>query len=214
MNGLGVLILIALGLWGASLYPQLPDVIPTHWDASGVADAFSKKSIWSAFDVLIIAAIMVLSLLVLRYFLNRNRNLVPAERRAYDLSIGYGNLSIAALFGWISLMAWFDLELGPLFLVAAILVGMPFLIIVGLHMPAIARERKELLGPEEPRLNPKNWRFGGFFYSNPDDPRAFVPKPPHMGTGTKANLATPGGRLFMIAMALLVIGAVVLAFVL
>lgn len=86
MNGLAVLVLIAMGSWGASLYPQLPDSIPTHWTASGEADAFSTKTIWSAFGVLIIAAIMVLSLLLLRFFLALNKNLVPAERRAYDLS--------------------------------------------------------------------------------------------------------------------------------
>jgi uncharacterized membrane protein len=214
MNGLAVLILVSVGLWGGSVYPQLPDMIPTHWNASGKADAFSEKGTWSAFGVLVIAAVMVLSLLVLRYFLNRNRNLGLAERRSYDLSIGYGNLSLAMLFSWISVMSWFDLDLGPLFLALALLGGMPFLIIMGLHMPAIIKERKKWMDPEEPSLNPKHWRLGGLFYSNPDDPRVFVPKPPHTGVGTTTNLGTPGGRLFMIAIALVVIATIALPFLL
>lgn len=32
-------------------------------------------------------------------------------------------------------------------------------IIVALHMPAIAAERKEQIGLDEPSLNPKNWRW-------------------------------------------------------
>jgi uncharacterized membrane protein len=214
MNGLAVLILITIGLWGANLYPQLPEAIPTHWNASGEADAFSNKSIWSAFGVLISAAVTVLGLLVLRYFLARSKSLVPAEHRAYDLSIGYGNLSIAVMFGWISVMSWLNLELGPLFLALSLLGGVPFLIIIGLHLPAITRERNELMGPEEPSLDPKHWRLGGFFYSNADDPRVFVPKPPHTGMGMTANLATPGGRLFMIALALLILAAIALPFLL
>lgn len=87
-------------------------------------------------------------------------------------------------------------------------------IIVALHMPDIAAERKEMQDPEEPSLNPKHWRFDGFFYSNPDNPPVFVPNPPHMGTRTTPNLGTPTGRLFFIAMALLVMGAVVLTFML
>lgn len=214
MNGLAVLILVAVGAWGATLYPQLPKKVPTHWNASGTADIYSEKSIWSAFGVLFVGVVMLLGLLALRCFLGRGRGLVPAERRAYDLVFGYTNLSMAALFGWISLTSWFDLELGPLFLALTLLGGVPVLIIIGLHMPAIARERKELVGPDEPSLNPKYWVLGGFFYSNSDDPRAFVPKPPHTGLGLTMNLASPGGRLLLIALALLVIATIALPFLL
>src|SRR5690554_4762161 len=163
MNGLALLILAVAGLWGASLYPQLPDVIPTHWNASGEADAFSEKSIWSVFGPLIIAAVTVLSLLILRHYLVRSTGLVPSERRLHDLSIGYGNLFIAALFSWISLMSWLGREPGPLFLALALLAGVPILIIIGLHMPAITRERQEQTGADEPSMNPEHWLLGGFF---------------------------------------------------
>ena len=202
MNWLAVVVLAAAFAWGALLYPQLPEAIPTHWGASGEADAFGERSVWTAFGPLIVGAVMVAFLLALHRVLLRSEHFVPAERRAYDLTLGYCSLSLAAIFAWIALMSWYGLDLGPLSIVAAAFAGLPVLVIVGLHLPAIARERKEFVGPGEPSLNPDYWVWGGLLYRNPDDPRVFVPKPPHTGWGVTVNLASAGGRLLMLALAL------------
>ena len=96
------------------------------------------------------------------------------------------------------------------FAVAAV----PVLAIVGLHLPAIIKERKALTSPEDPSLNPKFWVWGGFFYNNPNDARAFVPKPPHTGTGLTMNLATAWGKLVVALIVLVFVGTLVLMFVL
>ncbi len=212
MNALAALILVSTAIWGATIYPHLPETVPTHWNAAGEADAFSRKSVWSVFGPLMIGGVMALGLFATRWFVSRGRDLVPAERRAYDLCIGYANMSLAALFAWISVMAWFDREPGPLFIVMSLLGSVPVLLIIGLHLPAITRERKAVTGADEPSLNPDHWVWGGIFYSNPNDPRVFVPKPPHMGVGQTTNLATRGGKLLMGGILLLVVVTLALPF--
>lgn len=214
MHGLAVLVLLAMGFWGAALYSSLPEFVPTHWNSGGEADAFGQKSIWTTFGPLLIASVWVLTIAAVHYALNRSRLLVPAERRVYDLSFGYVNLSLAALFAWVSLSGWYGLELGPLFIAFVLLAGMPVLIIIGFHLPAMTRERKAMMDPNEPSMDPAHWVLGGFFYNNPKDPRAFVPKPPHTGTGVTMNLSSTGGRLALIGILLLIVVGLVLPFLL
>lgn len=214
MHGAAVVILALMLIWGSQLYPHAPDVIPTHWDASGEADAFSRKSIGAFFAPLLVAAALVISVLAVHFGVSRMRHPGPAERRALDLTLGYVNLSLVALFAWVSYSSWYDLSLGPLFIAFSLLAGLPVLVIFGLHLPAITAERKAMADPDEPSMDPKYWVLGGIFYRNPRDPRAFVPKPPHTGTGSTVNLASPGGRLVVVALIALVVGSVALPFLL
>ena len=94
-----------LGVWGVVLYPTLPDVVPTHWDMSGEADAFSQKSVGAVFGTLFVAAGMALFVLVLHYLVIRLPHQTPTERRAQDLTFGYVNLSLVLLIAWASLLA-------------------------------------------------------------------------------------------------------------
>lgn len=205
----GVL-LLGLFMWGAMLYPGLPDSVPTHWGVSGQADAFSAKTLWSAFGSLFIGLIMAVGMLVVHLVMLRSPQLVPAERDAYGLMFGYLSLSLAALFAWISAAAWYGLDLGALFIVFALLSGLPVLVIMGFYMPVISQQRKQQLGPREPSQDPKYWVLGGLFYANPKDPRVFVPKPPPAGIGMTMNLATSAGRWMAVGVLLLLVATVVL----
>ena len=214
MHALAALLLVGMGSWGALLYPDMPDQVPTHWDFGGEADAFSPKSIVTTFGPLLVAAGLFIAVLAVHLLLHRERHFVPAERRAYDLTFGYLNLSLVAIMSWLAYSAWFDLNLGPLFIAFTLFAGLPVLIIIGLHLPAISRERKASESPEEPSLNPKYWVLNGFLYSNPEDPRTFVPKPPHTGFGTTVNIASFGGRLFLAGLLLLILGTLALPLIL
>ena len=55
MHVLSVAILLGVLAWGAYLYPALPDEIPIHWNAAGIADDFRPKSVGWAFGPLFIA---------------------------------------------------------------------------------------------------------------------------------------------------------------
>lgn len=41
-------LVIATGI-GVAFYPSLPNPLPIHWGANGVADGYAEKSVWSAF---------------------------------------------------------------------------------------------------------------------------------------------------------------------
>lgn len=204
MSALAALVLVLVTLWGIAIYPQLPATIPVHWNAAGEADRFSDRTITSAFAPLFIGALLFSTMLLSQLLLRDRPWLVPAEQAAYSTGLGYVNLSVSVLVSWGAVSSWFDLQVGPLFLVLSIMSGLPVLIIIGLHLPAIREQRRALEGPEEPSMDPRYWVWGGMFYRNPDDPRAVVPRPPHLGTGGTFNLGSRGGlRLAWLTGALL-----------
>lgn len=214
MHCVAAVILVAMGAWGMALYASLPDQIPTHWDAAGVADAFSEKGVASVFGPLLIAAGIFVLVLALHLSTGRVGHVAKAERRALELTLGYVNLSMSAIFAWVSYSGWFQLSLGPLFLAFSLLAGLPVLVIYGLHYPDIKREREGVTAADEPSLDPRHWVLGGLLYSNLDDRRAFVPKPPHTGLGMTINVASMGGRLVLIGLLLLLVLSLALPFIL
>lgn len=214
MHVLSVAILLGVLAWGAYLYPALPDEIPIHWNAAGVADDFRPKSVGWAFGPLFIALALVAGLIAMNIAMTRNAATVPSEREAYSLTLGYVNLSMAVIFGFISVMGWYDLDLGPWLIAAGLLGGLPVLLIMGFYFNRIAAERKHLTSDTEPTLNPQHWVMGGLFYSNPADPRTIVPKPPHTGLGTTFNLASAGGKLMMIVLVLIIVGTLLMVILL
>lgn len=78
-------------------YPQLPDTIISHWNASGVADAWSKKSYAVVFSMPIISMAMTLIMLgsnILLYFTKlqvsgENPVLSYAQHRLYRKIMGH-----------------------------------------------------------------------------------------------------------------------------
>lgn len=214
MNALAVVILLAVILWGASIYGQLPQVLPTHWNAAGEADAFGTKSVWTVFGALFIGAASCLLLMGLQLGLNRRQNVTPSEKRVNALSLSYLNLAMAVLFGWIAVLSWYGLQPGPVFIVFTVLLVVPILVILAVNMPRLKEDRAAVTSSAEPSLNPKYWVLGGMFYNNPTDRRVIVPRPPHMGVGGTMNLATAGGKLFVVFIVLVLLGSLLLPFLL
>lgn len=210
MTIVAIALLLGVIAWGAFIYSALPERIPVHWNAAGEADSFRDRSIGWAFGPVFIALGMVVSFMLFHWHLIAGSRLVPSEREAYSLVFGYLNLSLAAIFGWISLMVWYSLDAGPWLIAVSLLAGLPVLLILGLYMPRITAERKALDRPQDLSANPDHWVLGGIFYSNPDDPRTFVPKPPHTGFGKTFNLASSGGKLMMGLLVLLMVAPVVI----
>lgn len=214
MSLAAVVMVLATAAWGAYVYPSMPAELPTHWNARGQADAFSTKSFWSVFGALLVGGGVVVGTLLTERFVVSKTILTPSEGKAYNLMFGFLNLWMAGLFSWVSLAGWNDMSLGPWFIILALIGGTPVLVILGLHLPAIMKERKAMIADDEPSMNPKHWVWGGMFYSNDRDSRVWVPKPPHTGIGMTVNLATPGGRLFMIGIGVVLVGTLLLGILL
>jgi uncharacterized membrane protein len=56
---------------GVALYPRLPDPMPVHFNAAGIADRYEPKSIWSVFSVLPIAVGVAVLLFAIAIVISR-----------------------------------------------------------------------------------------------------------------------------------------------
>jgi len=67
--GLALGVLLAVASWGIALYywGRLPSVIPTHFGFNGQADAWNTKSIWWAFLIPALQALMAGGFIFLYY---------------------------------------------------------------------------------------------------------------------------------------------------
>jgi uncharacterized membrane protein len=86
------LVMVALMfVGGAIVYPYLPSPIPTHWGASGQADAFSPKGFWSVFFVPVLSLGLYGLLLVVPMVDPKRANILKSIR-------GY-NIMLDAIVG-------------------------------------------------------------------------------------------------------------------
>lgn len=212
LNLLAAVLLVVTVAWGTAIYSSLPNLLPTHWDAAGEADAFSQKGFWSVFGVLLLAAAMSVGMVMMQHFIANRKESLPVERRTYLLGLSYTNFAVTAIMVWLAFMSWYALRPGIWFTLAVILLGLPALLIVGFNMNAMIKEREAKPGGD-PSSNPKFWLLGGLLYRNPDDPRTIVPKPPHTGVGATFNLATTGGKVIAVLLGLLLVGSLAALFI-
>jgi uncharacterized membrane protein len=83
---LPLVIIAAMLVAAAVLYPSLPSPIPTHWGISGAADAFSPKSFGSVFFEPLLA-LGVYVLLIVVPFLDPKRRSLKLSFHAYNILI-------------------------------------------------------------------------------------------------------------------------------
>jgi uncharacterized membrane protein len=88
---LPLLIVAAMFVAGAVLYPSLPSPIPTHWGVSGAPDAFSPKTFMSVFFEPLVALGIYALLVVVPFF--------DPKRRSLKLSFHAYNILIDAIVG-------------------------------------------------------------------------------------------------------------------
>lgn len=86
---LPLVIIAAMFVAGAVLYPSMPSPIPTHWGPSGAADAWSVKSFGSVFFEPLMAMGLYALLIVVPFF--------DPKRRSLKLSFHAYNILIDAI---------------------------------------------------------------------------------------------------------------------
>ena len=193
----------------AHFYPRLPEMLPTHWDASGVADDWSRKSLSSVFFLPALGVYLQVVFFVLKRDLVQAKMTLPATNTEEYLRgkerflaanmrlIDLVRAVVAALFFAISwLMVCTSLPefkryetatfAAVLSSVGVLLVGMGYFL---WRMTAINRELDELTGDEyvQRATEEEHWRHGGLTYYNPEDPALVVEK--LTGIGYTLNLA-------------------------
>lgn len=205
-----LLTLAAFGML-AHFYPRLPEMLPTHWDASGVADDWSRKSLSSVFFLPALGVYLQVVFFVLKRDLVQAKMTLPAtnteeylrgKERFLAANIHLLDLVravISALFLAIALMllcttlpefkryetAAFAAVLSS---AGVMLVGVGYFL---WRMVAVNRELDELTGEEyvQRAAEEEHWRHGGLTYYNPEDPALVVEK--LTGIGYTLNMANP-----------------------
>lgn len=209
-----LLFIAAAGLLGATTvfginnYAALPDPMPTHWDADGVADAFAPKSIGTAFMPLIIGAVVLAFLvgvsLVLAALIPRGDELSTWKKlqrismaRSTSMLMGIVALGLSTAVSSMVVAGWQSMNTGsvwPIVIGSSLL--LPFTVLVywlGSHW---ARRRATELGisPSAEEAGDDSLWVAGFLYNNPEDPAIMVPQRSGLGSGSTINVGNPKGR--------------------
>ena len=68
---IALVFLVTAVIWGIVLYPQLPDLVPVHWDAAGNVNRYADKSVWSVLGLPFIGILVAVLLFVIATTMHR-----------------------------------------------------------------------------------------------------------------------------------------------
>jgi uncharacterized membrane protein len=209
-------VLLTLAAFGvlAHFYPRLPEMLPTHWNAAGEADDWTRKSPPSVFFLPALGVYLQVVFFVLKRDLVQAKMTLPATKTEEYLRgkerflaanmhlVDLVRACIAALFFEIAWLTVFTAL--PEFrryeaAASAAVLGTAGLMLAGMgyfiwRMVAVNNGLDELTGEEYVQRadEEEHWRHGGLTYYNPEDPALVVEK--LTGVGYTLNLAHPAIR--------------------
>jgi uncharacterized membrane protein len=96
----GVLLTAGMAVYGAVLYPTLPEQIPTHWGLNGQVDGWTPKP-WGVFLVSILMGVALLSFLALPALSPRN-----FELEGFRTTYNYIVTVVLAMFAYIGVVGF------------------------------------------------------------------------------------------------------------
>lgn len=194
-------------LYTALNYNNLPDMIPTHYGASGKPDAFGPKNFVNAFliNIIDLALVIIFSctgIATVSYRVqldttdlenNRKKALKYLNRIGYSfwimtltIQIGTTLIPIYSVNGWnISNYSFLIITIAPIFISV-------YLIYSYIMLSTTKSKVKDLYTPES---DDEKWIYG-FIYYNKEDPSFMVDK--RMGAGWTFNMAHKTSKLIMV----------------
>jgi hypothetical protein len=227
-----LLAIIAGALIVAANWSTIPDPVPVHWDGSMEPDSWSEKSIGSVFFLTFIALGVWLLFAAICWFIQyaavrpRSERSIKARLRN-QANLAASNEAMGILLLLMSLGLSFMQITGPLpgyqDLVGLSIITMLVMTIggsiaiVAMILRAQSRLEDQLRGvkfPDDNKESPDNdehYKWGILYY-NPDDPAVLVEK--RLGVGISFNYATWQAKVFLIVIALIIIGSIALPFIL
>ncbi|MDR2108388.1 MAG: DUF5808 domain-containing protein [Coriobacteriales bacterium] len=225
-----VILLTLAAVW--LVWPQVPDVVPTHYGLNGVADAFTQKGP-AAVLPLVVTQVFLAAIIAFAYFVvRRTRRQIDADdpqgSRTRDLRfrrltsgsiVGMGVL-VELLIGTLMLMSLTAVGEVGLVLVPALVVLIIISVGIVFFTSRVGQGGSRLREPVHNKatraaaVNIDDDRFWllGQFYFNPADPAVFVEK--RFGLGYTCNFARPATWLLVGGLLVLTTGTLVAVFVL
>jgi len=221
---LPMLITVGLGILGLIQYDTLPNQIPTHWEPSGEADAFSEKT-WISVSVLPFTTLLIQGMML---FFNgamkqsgakiqvrhkkRSREQQLAFRKYSSWLLFVVTITLTLLMGYLQLTIIYpktmstSITLGFTLGFLVIILGsvLYYTVKVGQSGSRIAVSEQELdavdvIDPDDDQY----WKFG-LIYINKNDPSILVEK--RFGIGWTINMGHKVNWIFLV----LLIGSIVL----
>jgi len=202
--------IVTMGLIGYTFYQYdlLPNQIPTHWGPSGEPDAFTKKTPFSAIQMLVLLLILQLMFLGIQLGIKVSgiklsaTNLSASKNRQLTLRKSSGWFTFYVVLLITMLIAYFQLAtIHPeLFQDSPLKIFIPIsffiLILAGTVVLMVKVGRSEKREPDSLEssimdINDDRYWKAGLFYFNKNDPSIFVEK--RFGVGWTLNLANPIG---------------------
>ena len=204
--------------WGISIYPELPETIPTHWNFEGEPDAWSDKSIGSVFLLVFVMIGIQAMMYGIAYGIFHSNVQVKAQqseaslqreldvRKLNAMLLGFINLATVVFMGALFVMSNWNmiygnetLQAGPFTIAYVVIIfGSIAYAMREMHRlnDEVTEEGASLSGPDQDQY----WK-GGLFYYNKDDYNLFVEK--NVGVGWTINFARPAAWLFIVLTVLL-----------
>lgn len=218
-----MIITVGLIIYTFMKYPQMPDMIPTHWGPSGQPDAFSEKTYFSAISLPLILLVMQgMFLLMSEGMKFAGAKINPANKKtSVSQQLAFRKYSSwFALFMTITMtfmMGYFHLqsihpEIGSawvMFALPLVFLTLTFLA-VGIYIVKVGQSGSRLkIEGDSPSLedkiavdDDKYWK-GGIIYINKEDPSILVEK--RFGVGWTFNFGRPLSWLVLFGPLILII---------
>ena len=222
----GAALVLAAVVWTFAVYPNLPDIIPTHWDARMQPDAWGEKSVTTLMLMPLIALGTVAMMAGVNVMIYKQKLQVSAEypalsfaqhrmyRRMLSRALGFMTLCMAVMFVMIQLPA-LDLFMPPPAYLTAVMtligIGMVPVICVPFRAgqsgcklrptveaaDALTEQSSAQIKVAHPgRGDDQYWKLGMFYY-NPDDPAVLVED--RFGGNSGFNYARPASKAVVAA---------------
>jgi uncharacterized membrane protein len=213
----GILVIFSIFVTGALDYKSIPERFATHYNASGVANAYSTKSIESVFILGFISIIITLLMIIIAYTIARTplktdnaspngteRVIIFQERMVYLTLLAPAFINSSLLIGsfgeWGIIKENIFLILIPVFLLIIFVIAISIKTgQLGSNVKIAGSTEPETTIPDNSVSDNKNddslWK-AGVMYWNKNDPRIMVPK--RFGVGYTVNFAHPAGKVILV----------------
>jgi uncharacterized membrane protein len=205
----GVIIILIIFLTGIFYYPHIPLIFPTHFGASGLPDAYSRKTVLSVFLVPIIGAVITAFIILLAYAISRTsiredmgvkhagqRTVIFRHRMVLLISIIPVFINIT--FALSSFEEWelihnlnIAILISPVLALVVVIMIVSFTTGQGGSNIRIRGNNETEISKEPLRDTSDDDRYwkGGVIYINRNDGRILVPK--RFGVGFTFNMGNP-----------------------
>lgn len=226
----GILIAITV-IMTIVFYDNISPLIPMHYNLLGEVDQVADKSFFSVYGIIMIEVFVILMLYLtcLMSVKYSRRRIDPRKPETSRLQLKIANRRIVQyisvmsfllclMFGVLHLGVFENINLSANVLWLAsfgptiiILLGLIFYFVTtGIYGDRVKVDIDEVEKDVEPGMDEDEGWILGLFYYNKKDTSIFVSK--RFGGGFTVNLATLGGKMFLIMIVVLVVGSLVLAF--